>query len=250
MRNFTRNLTAAALLSTSVVAMADSPHEFSANVALTSNYVYRGITQTNEGPAIQGGFDYSYAPVGFYAGIWASNLDFNAGTNDNASIEIDYYAGFAGEFSNAISWDVGGIYYHYPDQDEDKGAEYDFFEAYGNVGYTFAGVAFEPTIGMGLAYSPDFFGEDDTGLYVSGTLDLSLPQGFGLSFLVGNQDVDGDKSSGPNGFEYSHYSIGVSKDIGSFGFDLTWYDIIDDDDICTGDDDACESLVFTVSSSW
>ena len=237
-------------LATTPAMAEDSPHEFSANVALTTDYLYRGISQTNSNPAIQGGFDYTYTPFGFYAGIWASNLEFNSGSGDEASIEIDYYGGFAGEFANGISWDIGGLYYHYPStNDDDAGApDLDFVEVYGSLGYTFSEVQFEPTIGVGVAYSPDFFGEDGDGVYVTGTLDLSLPYDIGLSFLVGHQDVDGDKLSGPAGFDYTHYSIGLSKDIGIFSASLSYNDSGDEDD-CGGS--ICEDiLVFTVSSSF
>src|SRR5262245_28941011 len=85
---------------------------FSANAALATEYVFRGISQTSEGPAIQGGFD---ATCGrFYAGVWASNLDW--GTLDgrtSANIEMDWYAGV--KFNTGrIAWDAGVIYYTYP----------------------------------------------------------------------------------------------------------------------------------------
>lgn len=234
---------AVALLTTPAMA-EDSPHEFSANIALTTDYMYRGISQTSEEPAIQGGFDYTYTPLGFYAGVWASNLDFEDG---DTSIEIDYYGGFAGEFSNGISWDIGGLYYQYPGTDADAGGDFDFAEVYGNLGYTFSDVALEPSFGFGVAYSPDFFGEDDDGVYLSGSLDLSLPQGFGLSFLVGHQDVDGGNTTGPAGFDYTHYVVGVNKSWNIFDFDVSYYDTSDESD-CGGD--ICEALVFTVSSSF
>ena len=68
----------------------------SANVALATEYVFRGISQTDEGPAIQGGFD---ATCGmFYAGVWASNLDWGGnGSEDVANMEMDLYAGIKAE---------------------------------------------------------------------------------------------------------------------------------------------------------
>lgn len=75
-------------------SMKDAPvererPELSANVALTTDYIFRGFSQTEEGPAIQGGFDVTYKM--FYAGVWASNLDFGGDdfNNDIANIEID-----------------------------------------------------------------------------------------------------------------------------------------------------------------
>lgn len=250
MKNTSKCLVAGALaLSTPMVAQAESPHSFSANVALTSDYLFRGISQTTNEPAIQGGFDYAYdaGTVSPYAGVWASSIDFGpSGTDDNASIEVDYYGGLTGEFSNGMSWDVGGLYYHYPSQSMDTGADFDYIEAYGSLGYTFA-AQYDPTVSVFYAYSPDFFGEDGTGHYVSGDLGLSLPHGFGLSFLVGYQDVEGDVTS-PDGFDYMHYSIGLSKDIGMFTADLSWNDSPDEE---AGGCFDCESqIVFSVSSSF
>ncbi|HEU0289159.1 MAG TPA: TorF family putative porin, partial [Burkholderiales bacterium] len=91
---------------------------FSANAALATEYVFRGFSQTAQGPAIQGGFD---ATCGiFYAGVWASNLDFGVVTVGGpdqvvANIEIDAYAGV--KFTTGkLAWDVGIIYYGYPNQ--------------------------------------------------------------------------------------------------------------------------------------
>jgi len=258
MKATTKSMVAGALaLGVPMVAQAESPHSFSANVALTSDYLFRGISQTTNEPALQGGFDYAYDSGDFatpYVGIWASSIDFGPSPNgDNAAIEVDYYGGLAGSFANGINWDVGGIYYHYPSQDQEDTAalnggkaDFDYVEAYLNLDYTIESLEYSPTLGFGYAYSPDFFGEDGDGNYVSGTLDLSLPYGLGLGFLIGYQDVEGDKAT--TGFDYFHYSIGLSKDIGIFTADLSWNDSPDEDaDGCFD----CEDIVmFSVSSSF
>ena len=218
----------------------DSPHEISANVSLLTDYLYRGISQTNENFALQGGFDYSHTPTGLYVGTWASNVDFAE------SLEIDVYGGIGGEFGNGLSWDVGGLYYMYPGSNAKP--EEDFFEAYFNLGYTFSDMQLEPSIGTGVAWSPDFFGEDGDGVYVYGSLDLSLPQDFGLSFYVGHQDVDGDKLSGPDGFDYVHYSIGLSKSFGPLDLSVSWNDANDECD--GGTNELCRAVVFSVGSSF
>ena len=66
-------------VSTALAKASESPHVFSANVALTTNYMFRGVSQTNNGPAIQGGFDYQYSPYNLYVGVWASNVDSSSG---------------------------------------------------------------------------------------------------------------------------------------------------------------------------
>ena len=228
----------------SVFAEEHSPHSLSANVTLTSDYVYRGITQTNEDPALQGGFDYSHAS-GFYLGVWASSLEFNGGTSDAPSIEIDIYGGMSGEFQNGLGWDVGALYYYYPEQNEDVDGDYDFLELYGSLSYTWD-TEYQPTADIGVAYSPDFYGEEDTGIWVHGGLGFSIPDMIDPYVQVGYQDVEGDPSA--DGFDYTYYAIGVSKTIDILTFDLSWHDA--DDEACSGDSDLCEAVVFSVSSSW
>src|SRR5690606_38862768 len=67
------------------------PGTFSTNVSLATDYVYRGISQTDEEPAVQGGLDWEHE-TGLYLGIWASNIDLN--DDDEAHVEIDYYGGW------------------------------------------------------------------------------------------------------------------------------------------------------------
>jgi len=86
MKQLSKVLAISTVIVTSQMVMADSPHEFSANVALSTDYMYRGGSQTNEQPAISGGFDYAHSS-GVYAGLWASNVDFG----DSANIEFDFY---------------------------------------------------------------------------------------------------------------------------------------------------------------
>lgn len=222
-----------------------SPHKFSANVLIATEYLYRGISQSNEDPALQGGFDYTYEPLGFYVGFWASSIEFNAQTTNTSSIETNFYGGVSGEFSIGANWDIGGLYYYYPDTNEDSGADYNFVEVYGNLGYTFE-APLEPTIDVGFAYSPDFFGEDGDGLYLHSKLSFTLPYNFGAYTLFAYQDVDGDLTSGPIGFDYSHYAFGLTYAYSILTFDASWNDASDD----CGAGDICEALLFSVSSGW
>lgn len=242
----------AALLSCALASAEDeaptSPHTFSANIGLFSEYVFRGITNSNEGPAVQGGFDYAHES-GLYAGVWASNIEFGGGpATDTASIEVDFYGGMTGSFANGIGWDVGLIYYAYPDQNEDEltGADYDYFEGYGKLNYSFEAVTWTPSVEIGLYYSPDYFGDDGEGVYTYGTFGLTLPYEFSPYVTVGYQYVAGDESSGPAGFDYVHYAVGMSKALGKFTADLSWQDARD----LSGCDDDCEAVVFSVSASF
>src|SRR6476646_12262702 len=104
-----------------------SPHTLTGNMGLYSQYIFRGLTQTNRKPAVQGGFDYAHSS-GFYAGTWASNISWlreNASTRaggvtvangtygEGGSLEWDFYGGYKGTVKD-FSYDVGTLYYWYP----------------------------------------------------------------------------------------------------------------------------------------
>jgi len=93
-------------------AMAQDAGSLSYNIAYTSNYVWRGVAQSNNGTgALQGGVDYKKGL--FYAGTWLSNVDFKSPSNKQADTEMDLYLGITPTVGN-YSFDFGVIYYTYP----------------------------------------------------------------------------------------------------------------------------------------
>lgn len=116
-----------------------SPHTFTGNVAVVSDYRFRGVSQTYKLPALQGGFDYSHAS-GFYVGNWNSSVSGNT-YNNGAALEMDFYGGWKTEFSSGLGLDLGGLYYYYPGSYY-QGAfaangkkKYDNFELYVGLSY-------------------------------------------------------------------------------------------------------------------
>ena len=152
---------------------------FAASVALTTDYVYRGVSQTDENWAIQGSFDYGH-PSGFYLGVWASNVDEIV---SEGNIELDLYGGYSRELIKNFSFDIGVIYYWYPDPG--TGPKRDFIEGVLGVKYAFSDIALSPELGLSYNYSPDFYGADRDGNPLLGTLDLTLPYEFGLAGQLG-----------------------------------------------------------------
>ena len=224
-----------------------NPKNMSGSVWLTTDYVFRGLSNSNEDPAVQGSLDYTFK--GFYGGIWGSNTSFT-----DAGIEIDYYAGYAGSFGK-LDYDIMAIYYGYPEGGSKP--EPDYFEAHLGVTYKFEGAALEPTLGAGYNYSPDYFGEDDAGHYVNGTLDLSLPYGLTFGAEVGYQDVKGDKTTGNgmgmgggDGFDYIHWRVSLTKEIPDwFTLDLSHHATDDDAESFFGNI-ADSRVVFTISRTF
>ncbi len=194
------------------------PGTFSANVALTSEYLYRGISQTDDAPALQGGFNYEVKvaePVSVYAGVWGSNVDFSATESvsttptDGATVELDWVGGLRGSIgSTGLSWDVGFIYYTYPGADGDF--NYDFWEVQGALGYDF-GVA---SMTASLNYSPDFFGASGKAWYPKLAVGVPVPGVEGLAFsgYVAKQFVDKESVYGIDK-DYLEWNIGVSYDV-------------------------------------
>jgi uncharacterized protein (TIGR02001 family) len=203
------------------------PKNMSGTVWFTTDYVFRGISNTDEAPAIQGSLDYTFK--GFYVGIWGSNTDFS-----DAGIEIDLYAGYTGSLGK-LDYDIMGIYYGYPEADSSV-PDPAYYEAHLGLSYKFEGLALTPVVGVGYNFSPDFSGEDDVGHYLNAIVDLSLPWGLTLGGELGYQDVEGDKSTGNNrgidgndGFDYYHWRISIAKEIPDwFTLDLSYHAVDDD----------------------
>lgn len=210
---------------------SDLPGEFSGNVTLTSDYVFRGYTQTNQDPAIQGGLDWD-SGAGFYVGTWGSNVNF--GDGDEASVELDIYGGYAGEI-DGFSYDVGFIYYWYPGAT--SALNYDFWEVYGSLGYDFGPAA----VSFGLAYTPENFGDTNDGLYFQSGISVPVTDMFSVDANLNYYDVD------PTfGEDYVDWNVGATLSLEWFDADLRYIDT--DIDNCTG---VCDSrVVFSVSRSF
>lgn len=182
--------------------------EVSGSVTLTSDYVFRGLSQTNGEAAIQGSFDYSEGI--FYAGVWGSSVEFGI----DAAMELDAYVGVT-PTTGPVSWDLALVGYFYPDGDDAAaGGELDYFEG-------IVGASIEPapgfTLGGQLAYSPEFFGETGEGFYYEVNGGYSFSDAFSVSAAWGKQDVDltGD---------YDTWNIGGTFAAHGFEFDLRYHD--------------------------
>lgn len=223
-----------------------SAHTWSANMSILSEYVFRGITQSNEDPAIQVGIDYGHES-GLYVGFWASSVEFNSANTNGTQLETNIYFGIGGSFGS-VDYDLGGLFYYYPEEDDDEGAgEQDLFEVYGSLGTGFD-MALEPSVTVGFAYSPDYYGEDGDSIYFYGDIGFSFPYGISPYVTLGYLDVDGDQTT-PGGYDYFHYVIGASYDIGQFTFDLSWSEAEEGAD-AAGASNVTEAVIFSVSSSW
>ena len=164
----------AALVAGSASATEFAGGTISYNVAATSDYVFRGFTQTDGDPAIQGGIDYSHGL--FYVGGWASNVDF-------ADYELDLYAGIKPVYKD-FTFDLGAVYYNYNDDSLDS------TEVKAAVSHPF----YKGTIGAAYFYNVDF---DDTEYYEINS-SYPLTSKLSVSGALGEQKLSGVKYTTEN----------------------------------------------------
>jgi uncharacterized protein (TIGR02001 family) len=206
-------------------AQAEEPSSLTGSLALTSDYTFRGLTQTNRDPALQGGLEYASAS-GFYVGTWGSNISWLSDGQDSvsSSLEVDGYAGYRGKWGEAVSYDVGVLYYWYPGSYPSGFTDPDTVEGYFSVGWSIF------TLKYSHAFT-DLFGI--AGASGSGYLDLALSQGFAEKWTfdahVGHQRVDGYSD-----LDYTDWSLGVSRDLGNgFSVALAYVDTNADKNLYT-----------------
>jgi uncharacterized protein (TIGR02001 family) len=199
---------AAALITSAGFSQVASA-EVTANVAVTNNYLWRGLEQTGGSAAVSGGIDYANES-GFYAGTWASNASWGASEDGTMSTELDLYFGFGGDISDNVSYDLGYVYYAYPDA-SGSAEESDFSEIYASLstgGFTFgvAVLADSEAGGDGAEFGDSVYASIDYAVEIASCAELA--------FHVG--DYSGDFST-----ESVDFGASVSKDGFTFGVSKT-----------------------------
>lgn len=194
-----------------------SPHTLTGNVGLYSQYIFRGLTQTNREPALQGGFDYGHSS-GLYAGTWASNISwlrdgglYNAG----GSLEWDFYGGFKGNIGKTdFTYDIGALYYWYPgDVTPNPGfwSKADTFELYGALGWKWITAKYSHSVGNKTFTVPDSRGT----YYLDITANVPIGE-TGLTVIAhwGKQKYDGQTPglalNNDALFSYEDWKVGIT----------------------------------------
>ena len=198
------------------------------SVAFTTNYNFRGFSQTNDDPALQGSLTYTH-PTGIYLYTWMSNVDFNTPSTDvGAHLEIDLGGGIS---NNIGKWhyDLGFTYYLYPGANDNNTAtktaaipELNYYEFYAKGGYDF-GVA---QVLASVYGSPNNFGKTGAEVYYNGNVTVPLPflpWNASLSGWVGYQTFLDDDKKGAL-VDYIDYSVGAGFVVpyGNIALDFRW----------------------------
>ena len=222
-----------------VTSPATQAAEVSANVSLVSDYRFRGISQSDSKPAIQGGFDIAF-DSGFYLGTWGSAVDFDCAVDTcggaNGGLELDYYGGYGHEFDNGLGIDIGYIYYDYP---QDEGVLGDYEEVYGSV--SFAGFT------VGAAFSDEYWFETGEILYVYASYGITLPGDFSLGLTLGQ--VDYDVASYVAADKHVHWAVSLSKSWQGLDWTLTYEDTDLSEEEAYGYDWADSTIILGIAKS-
>lgn len=198
-------LSSTLLISTLFSTASATENSFSANIGVTSNYIWRGVTQSDDKFSVSTGADYSHES-GFYLGTWAATVDFN----DDTNFEYDFYSGYQTTFAN-IDWNLGYIYYGY--QGEDNLA---FSEVYLRASYEAL------TLAASTLVDNDTDGEFGDSHYYEASYVFSLAYKVSLNLHAGYYSL-------PDDSDYSDFNISISKsDFSLMVSTLTGNDALED----------------------
>jgi len=202
---------AAAVGATLAAAGAAQAQEITANVSLTTDYVFRGVSLSDNGPAIQGGFDYTHGI--FYAGVWGSSL--------SDGMEIDLYGGFT-PTTGPIEWNFGAIAYFYPDADDDD-AEFDYVELLAAGTWS---VSEQLSVGGAVYFAPENYGDTGEATYLEINGAFAPSEQLEFTAAYGNQTID--DPDGPFGAagedDYNTWNLGGTYAMHGFTLDLRYHD--------------------------
>ena len=214
--------------------------ELSSTWTLTSDYVFRGVSQTAEDPALQGSIDYE-GESGGYVGLWGSNVDFDNCCDED--IELNWYAGYAPEFENGIGLDMGVIYYNYPG----ASGGLDYGEVYFGASWKWLAATYY--------YTDNFFGIGEPAWYLDTNAAFDLPWELSLGLHAGYTDgdaLDAEFAEETGLEEYLDWSVSLARSFGAFEFAVAYHDTDLDDEfeIAGGANANDERFVFSVTTTF
>lgn len=217
-----------ALMPLAAQAQEEDGSGFNWNAAATSEYMFRGISQTDDHPAIQVGAGYSFSN-GFYLGGWASNIDFGAGDQDT-NIEVDTFVGWNGDLNDTVNLDVQLVRYNYVG--EPDGVDYAYNELIGKA-------TFAENYSATLGFTNDYLNIGENSIYaaVGGNWDV----GYDINLTAG---LGYTSNSGPLD-NYADYSIGANRDFGPVNIALGYVGTNNKAEDVFGEDNSEDKFVLT-----
>jgi len=215
-------LAVAAFASSAAIAQSAPAPEpdfsFSGNLGLFSQYVFRGLTQTNEKPAVQGGFDLAHKS-GFYVGTWASNISWLSDLDPSvsASMEWDFYGGYKGSLPADFGYDLGILYYWYPGTYPAGFVKPNTTELYAGLSWKFLSLKYSYSVDNKTFGVPDSRGSSYLDLTGSYDIVEKVNDAIGKVTIfghVGHQWYTGSTNDVSNSnYEYTDWKVGASTEI-------------------------------------
>ena len=193
---------AATVIASTLLTTPASAVELSGDVTFTSDYAFRGISQTEEAAALQGGLSLA-DESGFYLSVWGSNVDFLA----EGTLELDVMLGWSGQINEDWSTDVGIMRYGYPNAEIDGS---NFWELYGSLSYK--------DFTFGVAYSDDYYANSGNFIYLYANYSYAISDAISLDLHVGQNEYDDSSAS------YMDWSVVLSTEVLGAGVSLSYVD--------------------------
>lgn len=176
------------------------------NIGGTTDYRFRGISQSSFKPAVQGGIDFSHKS-GAYAGVWASNVNWikdYIGATDG-SLEVDFFGGYKGELAKDLGFDVGVIAYVYPSNNAPTNA---------NTNEIYAALTYGPVTAKYSRSLGNFVANPNSAIsqYLEVAASFDVGNGFSITPHLGRQTIPNQTASAG---DYTDYALTVNKDLGN-----------------------------------
>ena len=208
------------ILASAILLSFSASAAVSGNIGAASNYLWRGVTQTQDAVAVQGGLDYQH-DSGLYLGTWASNVEFG----DDTSYELDFYAGYAGSLGEDFGYDVSYLYYAYPDSDSNV----DFGELSAAISWKWFSLSYSYVVNADSDVASESLDNTDMG-YIDAGVSFPLSETLSISAHYGYSSGD-IVTSWFGTSNYADYSVSLNKEtgFGSISFSLSDTDLKDDD---------------------
>lgn len=203
---------------TAVAAADDHDHRICTSLSIHSDYVFRGVSQTLQKPAVQGSLNADLAQD-FYVFLWGSTVDFVADgdPDDGASLEFNVGIGHQKTLSENWSTDVTLVHFFYPGTV--AGVDYDSSELMTTL-------LWRDHIGLTLGYSNDVFASGDEGWFSALSYEFSLPASTSGFIRFGHYDLDRAYAA-----SYSFYDISLERSFGPIQLQLSFHNTAGDADV-------------------
>jgi uncharacterized protein (TIGR02001 family) len=199
---------------------AKPDYTITGNFGVYSQYIFRGLTQTDQKPAFQGGFDYAHTN-GFYLGTWGSNISWlhDAGVcNHGCSLEWDFYGGWKYAINDDWGTDIGLLYYYYPGSYVAGATNPDTTEIYAAVSWKW--VSFKYSYSLNHT-----FGVPDNAGYADLSANYPINDAWTFNAHIGRQDYQGSTNGVSNNvFDYTDWKLGVTWAINGYNIGAYYTD--------------------------